>query len=193
MYMYYSPNHPPRAGCIRLPDAWSRLRKLESLAICNNRASLTGALPTKWAALICLKHLDVSVNGLSGGLPSERAALGCLEALDLSRNVLHGVLPAEWGALRSLERLNLAHNDLYGKVPAKWANLGNLRWLNVGSNRLRGLLPTEWTVLTRLEAKMGIQNLYSTSLHDYQFQLYQRRVRSPVECASGDAWAWSFT
>ena len=114
----------------RIPDALSRLSRLEDLRLADNR--LTGPVPAWLETLPSLRQLWLNSNRLLGPIPAELGALTRLGHLSLDRNEgLAGSVPAEFGNLTGLWTLRLNHTALTGPLPPTLTNLRALGWLDV--------------------------------------------------------------
>ena len=102
----------------RFPAALGTLSQLQTLRLSKN--DLEGTLPSQFAALTRLEHLDLGDTKLSD-LP-DLSALTKLKTFQLKRTDVTGVFPTWLPALRDLEHLDLFKCRFSGSIP----NLGGL-------------------------------------------------------------------
>ncbi|GJP50898.1 hypothetical protein CLOM_g10052 [Closterium sp. NIES-68] len=122
-----------------LPNEISRLTKLQTLLLFNNR--LVGSIPETISALTDLVTLDLTQNNFTGSIPKGFGNLKKLGSLSLGLNGLSGPIPASLGQASSLSTVSLRGNALTGGIPDSLANLKQLGFLELQSNQLSGPLP----------------------------------------------------
>lgn len=82
-------------------------------------------------------------NTMTGTIPTEYAALTSLNTWGLERNDFRGSIASEYGAMTSLKILALDDNSLTGTIPSELGNLFLLTNLNLNDNQISGVLPDE--------------------------------------------------
>lgn len=123
---------------------------LEKIQLQLNQFS--GSIPTHWARLNEIQHIDVSGNNLSGEIPVNLPKRRKLKTLILSNNKLSGDITSL--SFRSLETLDLRNNQFTGGFPSSIKGLQSPKTINVANNKLSNNsfpISGNWIELTKLD------------------------------------------
>ncbi|WOK97708.1 hypothetical protein Cni_G06416 [Canna indica] len=147
-----------------LPSSFAPLSSLRHINLRSNR--LHGSLPSGLFAAGGLQRLVLYGNSFSGPLPPQIGDLPFLQLLDLSHNLLVGAIPASIIQCRRLKALDLSHNNLTGSLPFGFGgNLVVLEKLSLAYNRLNGSIPSDIGKLSSLRSTIDLShNLFSGTI-----------------------------
>ncbi|KAI7756998.1 hypothetical protein M8C21_015110 [Ambrosia artemisiifolia] len=106
-----------------LPSEFAKLQNLMHLDL--NRNYFHGTIPSEWATMR-LNFLILLGNRLSGPFPTTLTRMTTLQVLIIDGNQFSGPIPKEIANLRNLEKLSLSSNDFSGRLPIALAKLSNL-------------------------------------------------------------------
>ncbi|KAL1542445.1 receptor-like protein 35 [Salvia divinorum] len=125
-------------SAVALHDLVSNFPSLATLTL--SSCELKGTIPSTFANLTKLIHVDLSVNDLTGSLPSTLFAnLTKLSQVVLSENSLAGSLPSTFfEGLSNLVNLNLESNSFSGNIPQSLFALPSLLELDLSHNQFNG-------------------------------------------------------
>lgn len=132
-----------------LPDSWSRLKKLEWLALMK-APRISGTLPASWSGMTSAVWLDFDGTSLSGTLPPEWGSLSSLILLYIDSCSIDGTLPAEWSGMTSIKTMHLSQVALSGTLPKEWASMTHMLEFVVSHTPVSGTIPEEYSVFTEV-------------------------------------------
>lgn len=144
------------------PGGASHLRLLTTFSAFSN--NFTGPLPTEFALLPKLEHLDLGGSFFKGSIPTSFAKLSALKYLGLSGNLLEGAIPPELGSLSQLEHIVLGYNKYNGGIPPELGNLAKLQYMDLCCTNLSGSIPPELGKLQSLNTLFLYRNSLTGSL-----------------------------
>ncbi|EPS72702.1 hypothetical protein M569_02055, partial [Genlisea aurea] len=133
-----------------VPSEFAKLRYLQHLDLSRNY--LSGSIPRQWAKM-SLVDMSFMGNRLSGPFPTALTRVTTLVNLSLEGNQFSGLIPSEIGRLVNLQKLVLSSNFFTGKLPEGLANLTSIRDLRFSDNNFTGKVPDfigNWTQIEKL-------------------------------------------
>ncbi|KAL1542432.1 receptor-like protein 31 [Salvia divinorum] len=136
---------------VAVPDFFINFSSLNVLSLYN--CSLKGSIPSTFANLTKLIHVDLSYNDLTGSFPPTLFAnLTKLSHVDFSFNDMTGSLPSTLFAnLTKLSHVALSYNSLTGSLPSTlFEGLSNLVNLDLYKNSFLGNIPQSLFALPSL-------------------------------------------
>ncbi|EEF49301.1 serine-threonine protein kinase, plant-type, putative [Ricinus communis] len=139
--------------------------------------------PDAFGAVIALRHLDLSYNGIEGEIPRSFGNLYTLKTLDLSRTYLSGNFP-DMINVSFIRELHLSMNKVHWSLSESIGQLSNLEVLDLSSNSMGGVISdihfSNLSKLWKLDISDHSYTLAFSSNWNPLFQLIILKMRSCI-------------
>ncbi|KAH6804810.1 hypothetical protein C2S51_000348 [Perilla frutescens var. frutescens] len=151
---------------LSIPSTFANLTELVHLDLSYN--FLTGVIPS-FSMSKKLTNIDLRSNSLTGSLPDRHfEGLSSLASLVLMDNSLSGSMPHTIFALPSLQELVLSGNQFSGRIKEfSIVNISNMLYLDLDNNSLSGSIPMFLFRLPSLEILTLSNNRFSGQVKEF--------------------------